>query len=70
MNNIIEITVNQVKTELPQNSTILYLLQHKKIDTTGIAVALNQNIVPKQKWDNTVLQHNDKVLIIHASQGG
>lgn len=70
MNNTIEVIVNQIKTELPENSTLLYLLQQKNIDTTGIAVALNQEIIHKQKWENTYLQHNDKVLVIHASQGG
>lgn len=36
----------------------------------GIAVAVNETIVPKAQWDSYELQHNDKLLVIKATQGG
>ena len=36
----------------------------------GIAVAVNETIVPKAQWDSYMLQHHDKVLVIKATQGG
>lgn len=36
----------------------------------GIAVALNEMIIPKSKWNETVLNENDNVEIVHAVQGG
>ncbi len=36
----------------------------------GIAVALNEMIIPKGKWNETVLNENDNVEIVHAVQGG
>ena len=36
----------------------------------GIAVAVNQTIVPKAQWNSYELQHDDKVLVIKATQGG
>jgi len=36
----------------------------------GIAVALNDMIIPKSKWIETVLTENDNVEIVHAVQGG
>ena len=36
----------------------------------GIAVAVNETIVPKTCWDSYELKHNDKVLVIKATQGG
>lgn len=36
----------------------------------GIAVAVNNNIVPKADWSNTLLKTNDNILIIKATQGG
>ncbi len=36
----------------------------------GIAVAINEVVVPKGEWGSAQLQENDKVLIIKASQGG
>lgn len=38
--------------------------------TKGIAVALNSTIVPKQKWNETILNENDEVEVVHAVQGG
>lgn len=36
----------------------------------GIAVALNNRIIPLSAWAETLLNHNDSVLIITATQGG
>ena len=39
-------------------------------EAKGIAVALNSAIVPKQKWNETELNENDEVEVVHAVQGG
>ena len=36
----------------------------------GIAVAVNETIVPKTQWESYILQPDDKVLVIKATQGG
>jgi sulfur carrier protein len=36
----------------------------------GIAVALNDYIIPKQKWDSVSINENDEIEIVHAVQGG
>lgn len=36
----------------------------------GVAVALNEMIIPKSKWNDTLLNENDSVEIVHAVQGG
>ena len=36
----------------------------------GIAVAINNNVIPKQDWTSYTLQPNDKVTLIRATQGG
>jgi sulfur carrier protein len=36
----------------------------------GIAVALNDTIIPKQKWNETIVSENDTIEIVHAVQGG
>lgn len=41
-------------------------LEQKK----GIALALNNAIVPKQHWNETPLEENDTILIITAAAGG
>jgi sulfur carrier protein len=39
-------------------------------NTKGLAVAINEFVVPKSEWDKTTLNQNDQVLIIKATQGG
>ena len=36
----------------------------------GIAVAVNSSIIPKSKWDETVINENDEIEIVTAVQGG
>jgi len=36
----------------------------------GIAVALNDTIIHRQKWQDTIVKENDTIEIVHAVQGG
>lgn len=36
----------------------------------GIAVAIDNEIVPKSNWQTTAIQENADVLVITATQGG
>lgn len=36
----------------------------------GIAVAVNNTVIPKVNWPGHFLKHKDDVLIIKATQGG
>jgi len=50
---------------------LLLLLEKEGItDKKGIAVAVNNQVVPKSAWSDFGLKENDKVLVIQASQGG
>jgi sulfur carrier protein len=36
----------------------------------GVALALNEVVIPKSSWHEKELMENDKILVIRASQGG
>ena len=36
----------------------------------GVAVARNQDIVPRSQWHATVVEHDDELEIVTAVQGG
>ena len=36
----------------------------------GIALAINNTVIPKQDWDSHKLNETDDILIISATQGG
>ncbi len=65
------ILINGQATDMPDNSTITSVLQHiEQHHTGGIAVAINDMVVPKSQWSDSQISDGDKVLIIKASQGG
>lgn len=67
-----ELIINHQKknfnTPLSSLAVLMHLELHGK--TKGIAVAVNNQVIPKQQWDTTPLKQNDNILIITATQGG
>lgn len=52
-------------------STLAELLESKGLaDKTGIAVALDNTVVPRTEWNKTRLEEGAKILLIGASYGG
>lgn len=64
-----KISINQQDKDI-QNTTIHLVLKELGIQTIGIAIAVNNKVVPRTEWDTFILAENDKVIIIHATQGG
>lgn len=48
----------------------LVLEQHQLTTKNGIAVAVNEEIIPKNKWEQTRLFDSDKIIVIGAVAGG
>ncbi|WP_093363627.1 sulfur carrier protein ThiS [Sphingobacterium wenxiniae] len=67
-----EITINHQKKffeELPSSLEALMQLTIPEVPR-GIAVALNNQVVPRDQWASKSLRENDTILIITATQGG
>ncbi|NQY66698.1 MAG: sulfur carrier protein ThiS [Flavobacteriales bacterium] len=46
------------------------LVGYKLNDQKGCAVAVNQEVIPRDKWGDKELNHKDEILVIKATQGG
>jgi len=65
------INLNQQPIELKEQSTLFDLLmQLNMTEQKGIAVAVNQMVISKSKWNETILLLNDNITLIKAAQGG
>jgi thiamine biosynthesis protein ThiS len=65
------IFLNQQSTDIPERCTLQQLLtQVLNIPTGGLAVAVDQTVIPQSHWANCVLKPGDKVMLIRATQGG
>jgi sulfur carrier protein len=66
-----EVYINQKPLVVRENATLGYVLESSGIHAAkGIAVAVNNIIIPKAKWSTSILLENDKITIIKATQGG
>ena len=66
-----EITVNNQSKQISEQCSLQQLLEElNNSSQKGIAVAVNNTVVPKADWQKHFLHEKDNVLIIKATQGG
>jgi len=67
----INIYINSKLQKLPSAAKIKDLLDMINVTShNGIALAVNNNVIPKAEWETYVLTTEDKVTLIKATQGG
>ena len=66
----IHIFINGNSKLVDNNIKLNDLLKCLKIDTKGIAIEINKEIVPKSKYNNVKLCVNDKVEVVQFIGGG
>ncbi|WP_044204537.1 sulfur carrier protein ThiS [Flammeovirga sp. OC4] len=66
------ITVNNKSVSLPSAYSIAQLLEHMNISVARgtVAVAINDEIISKDLWENHAITENDHVTIVAPAQGG
>jgi len=64
--------LNGEKVEVPESATLSELIKlfNIKIREVGFAVSVNEEIVPKSKYDSYRLSEGDRVEIVHLVGGG
>lgn len=70
---ILEMTIslnNQTVEIEAQQALSTLISQHIGEKQNGIAVAVNGQVVPKTSWTEVIVNENDEILIIKATQGG
>lgn len=65
-----EIIINGEKRKFDDNMTILDILKYLKIENKAMAVAVNMEIVKKDKWNEFMPKNGDKLEILHFVGGG
>ena len=65
-----EVTLNSEKHTIDDNSSVANLIAGLYDTDKGMAVAVNNTLIPRYKWDSHKLADNDDVIIIKAAYGG
>ncbi|MDZ4839256.1 MAG: sulfur carrier protein ThiS [Bacteroidota bacterium] len=66
-----EVYCNDNQLILPENSNLIDALNQLCIlQRKGLAIAVDNVMVPLQDWESFILSEHSKILIISAAQGG
>ncbi len=65
-----KLIVNDKEHELATNTTLHLLAQSLQLPEQGIAMAVNNRMIPRPQWETYQLCENDRVIIIKAACGG
>ena len=64
------VTVNGDVRHVAADATVASLVAELTAASSGIAVAVNETIVPQEAWETTTLGEGDRVEVLTAVQGG
>ena len=64
-----KLKVNDQEVESGATTLSLFSLE-QNLPATGIAVAVNNRMVPRAEWDSYTLNEGDRILIIKPVCGG
>lgn len=67
-----ELKINNLTKQFTANSLTVQALLDLEIPLkqNGIALAINNTVIPKSAWNSHLIQETDDILIISATQGG
>jgi thiamine biosynthesis protein ThiS len=66
----INITINGEIREIPEGLTVAALLRHLEMPAERVAIERNLDILPRTRWQETIVQPNDRLEIVHFVGGG
>lgn len=64
------VRINNKETELTDGMTIANLATTEKLPEKGVAIAVNNEIVPRTKWNEHTINNGDDIIILKAFCGG
>lgn len=64
------LSVNGSRTEIQDGATVAGLVAAHAHEERRVAVAVNSEVVPRSRWETTVLAAGDRVELLSATAGG
>lgn len=67
---MISVTINGEKKEVPAEVALDKLLELFSLPQRRVAVELNNTVVRRGDWPETVVRENDRIEVVHFVGGG
>jgi sulfur carrier protein len=66
----VRVTVNGTPREVPAGTSVSQLVATVTELATGVAAAVNGEVVPRRSWPGRLVRDGDQVEVVTAVQGG
>jgi sulfur carrier protein len=66
----LQVKLNGAPRELPDASTVAQAVAELTAAPSGVAAAVNGDVIPRGCWDATMLRDGDQLEVVTAVQGG
>ena len=66
----VQVIVNGEPHEVPGGTTVQQMVATVSELVSGVAAAVNGEVVPRRAWGGTLLSDGDRVEVVTAVQGG
>jgi sulfur carrier protein len=66
----VKVKLNGEPCDLPDGSTLVQAVAALSAAATGVAAAVNGDVIPRGSWPATLLRDDDQVEVVTAVQGG
>lgn len=64
------VMLNGERSEIDPGVTVAALVDRLLESPKGVAIAVNEEVVPRSQWRDVELQADDRVEVLTASKGG
>lgn len=64
------LVINGEEKQFAGISTLASLVEQLGLKADRLAIELNRDIVPRAKWNDTILKEDDRLEIVHFVGGG
>ncbi|MBI4717882.1 MAG: sulfur carrier protein ThiS [Planctomycetes bacterium] len=66
----LQITLNGMRETVEENMTVAALLRRRELEPIRVAVEINEDLVPRRKFPETVIHDGDRIEIVTFVGGG
>jgi len=67
---VISVTINGEVREVPAEIDLDHMLELFSLPNQRIAIELNNGVVRRKDWPNTLVRDGDKIEVVHFVGGG
>ncbi len=64
------VKINNTPCQLPEGTTVNDLAKERSLPEKGVALAVNNQMVPRAEWNERVIAEGDDIVILKAFCGG